>query len=403
MQTLTRESEEFLDDLAEELSVPEGRYEQAERSYRSLGDWLHRDVSTVREFDPRVYIQGSFRLGTTIRPLNEQEEYDIDSVCELRKLAKTDLSQQRLKAMLGAEVKAYRVAQNMVKPVREGRRCWVLDYADGAQFHMDVVPALPNGQAVRRLLEANGRDARWAGTAIAITDNEVPTYPHVTDDWPRSNPKGYSEWFKGRMASVLERRKRKLAEGMRASVEDIPDYKVRTPLQAAVMILKRHRDHTFRDRPEVRPISVIITTLAGNSYNGEETTGQALASILGGMDRHVLWHDERYWIPNPTDPLENFADKWVEHPERAEAFFAWLEMSRREFAVAVRSTDRKVITESLGRGVGSSLADRTYRRRQPPARPTLLKPASAATPSAGLAFPDRGRIPTKPRGFGGAQ
>lgn len=31
-QRLTRESEEFLEDLAEELSVPPGRYEQAERS-----------------------------------------------------------------------------------------------------------------------------------------------------------------------------------------------------------------------------------------------------------------------------------------------------------------------------------------------------------------------------------
>ena len=38
------------------------------------------------------------------------------------------------------------------------------------------------------------------------------------------------------------------------------------------------------------------------------------------MDQHILWHNNRYWIPNPTDPLENFADKWAEHPERATAF-----------------------------------------------------------------------------------
>ena len=247
------------------------------------------------------------------------------SVCELQKLGKTSLTQQQLKTLLGAEIEAYRRAQNMNKPLREGRRCWVLDYADGAQFHMDIVPALPNGQAARVLLESRGHDARWTITAIAITDKEGPTYYAVTDDWPRSNPKGYCEWFKSRMAAALERRKRVLAESMRASVEDIPDYKVRTPLQAAIMILKRHRDHTFEHRGDERPISVIITTLASHAYNGEETIGEAFAVILAGMDQHILWHNNRYWIPNPTDPLENFADKWAEHPERATAFYEWLQ------------------------------------------------------------------------------
>ncbi|MCB1468854.1 MAG: nucleotidyltransferase [Rhizobiaceae bacterium] len=399
--TVTRESEEFLEDLAEELSVPPSRYEQAERSYKSLGDWLHRDASSVRQYGPKVYVQGSFRLGTTIRPANEAEEYDIDSVCEFQRLSKASLSQQQLKNLLGAEIEAYRTAQSMNKPLREGRRCWVLDYADGAQFHMDVVPSVPNGQYARILLEARGLDARWTGTAISITDNECPTYTAVTDDWPRSNPKGYSEWFKSRMAAALERRKRMLAERTRASVEAIPDYKVRTPLQAAIMILKRHRDHSFEQRKDERPISVIITTLAAHSYNGEETIGQALVAILTDMDKHILWHDNQYWIPNPTDPLENFADKWAEHPERAKAFFEWLQKARTEFAQAAGSSERRLITETVGRGVGGSLADRAARRRQPPARPALLKTASVAPASAGLSFPDRGRVPTKPQGFGG--
>ena len=60
------------------------------------------------------------------------------------------------------------------------------------------------------------------------------------------------------------------------------------------MILKCHRDHSFENRKEERPISVIITTLAAHSYNGEETIGRALAAILTGMDRHILWHNNRY-------------------------------------------------------------------------------------------------------------
>ena len=401
--SLTPESEEFLEDLAEELSVPAGRYEAAERSYNSLGAWLLRDASTVRQYSPKVYVQGSFRLGTTIRPSSDVEEYDIDSVCEFQKLSKSSLTQYHLKALLGAEIEAYRIAQSMSKPLREGRRCWVLNYADGAQFHMDVVPALPNGQSARILLERRGFDTRWTSTAIVITDNESPTYNLVTDDWPRSNPKGYSEWFKSRMLAALERRKRILAESMRASVEAIPDYRVRTPLQAAVMILKRHRDHTFESRKDERPISVIITTLAAHSYTGQETIGQALATILTGMDKHIYRHNGRHWIANPTDPLENFADKWAAHPERAAAFSEWLEKARREFYAAARSSDRSLITETVGRGVGGSLADRAARRRQAPARPALLRPVSVAPTSAGLSFPDRSRVPTKPQGFGGAE
>lgn len=149
----------------------------AERSYKSLGDWLHPKASTVRQYGPKVYVQGSFRLSMTIRPLNEAEEYDVDSVYELQKLGKISLTQKQLKTLLGVEIEAYRRAQNMSKPLREGRRCWVLDYADGAQFHMDIVPALANGQAARVLLEARGLDARWTTTAIAITDKEGQTTP----------------------------------------------------------------------------------------------------------------------------------------------------------------------------------------------------------------------------------
>ena len=400
MATLTRESEDFLEDLADELSVPMSRYEQADRSYKSLGDWLHREDSTVREYGPKVYVQGSFRLGTTIRPLTEMEEYDIDSVCELTKILKSQLSQQELKEMLGEEIRAYHDAQNMKKPVREGRRCWVLDYADGAQFHMDIVPALPNAQSVRLFLEERGYDARWTRTAIAITDNEVPTYPLVTDQWPHSNPKGYADWFRSRTAVILERRKRKLAERIHASVEEIPDYKVRTPLQAAVMILKRHRDETFQDRPEVRPISVIVTTLAAHAYNGEETTGQALVSILRGMDEHIANVGGRHWIANPTDPLENFADKWEKHPERAEAFFEWLAQARQDFEQAARANNRVVIAETVGQGVGKAVAERARQRRQSPVGSPLLKPASVAPAVGGFSFPDKQRAPSKPQGFG---
>ena len=396
--TFTAESEAYLEALAENLSIPESRYESAERSYVALGEWLHREASSVRKLDPRVYVQGSFRLATTIRPLNEEEEYDVDSVCELRALTKSEVTQKQLKELMRVEVEAYRKSQNMSKALREGRRCWVLSYADGAQFHMDIVPAVPDPQRARAVLEARGLDARWTSTAIAITDNEGPAYAVLAEDWPRSNPKGYSEWFKSRMASFWEEQRRRISKSVTAGVEKVPDYRVRTPLQAAIMILKRHRDVMFESRADVRPISIIITTLAAHAYNGEGSIGRALASILDGMDRNIERRGAVFWIPNPTDQLENFADKWEKHPERGSAFFEWLAAARADFGRAANSSDRQFIVEAMSKsvrevpgGLGSGGGAKSQ---------TLLREGTAAPAAAGLSFPDSSRAPTKPEGFG---
>lgn len=397
--------EKFLQALADELAIPEARYEQAETSYKSLGDWFHRPESAVRNLDPTVYVQGSFRLGTAIRPVTDSEEYDVDSVCELKKLTKGDLSQFDLKQLLGQEIKAYHAAKGMTKPVREGRRCWVLSYADGAQFHMDVVPALPNGTEQRLLLERAHFDARWADTAIAITDREVLTYMQKTYDWPRSNPKGYGEWFKSRMAVVLARRKQDLVESLRrrgvtASVEQLPDFRVRTPLQAAVMILKRHRDNMFAREADLKPISVIITTLSGHAYGQEDTISGALFSILGGMDRYIQHDGNKYVISNPTDPFENFADKWEKNPLKAEAFFRWLRQARDDFGRAASAVTLQGMNEAVSARMGAALSDRAVRKIG--GGGGLLRAASMAPLAPVAAVPSFGnaaRIPTTPKGF----
>lgn len=398
----TKNAEDFLTALAEELAISDSRYEQACRSYTSLGEWLHRPESAVAKYDPQVYVQGSFRLGTAIRPLNDAEEYDVDSVCLLQSLGTKDLTQRNLKTLVGDEIKAYRKAQNMVKPVREGRRCWVLDYADGAQFHMDVVPSLPNATQQRILLETYGYDLKWSETAMVITDIESPVYQVLSDNWQRSNPKGYAEWFKMRMRDVFEQRRKMLAESTKASVEEIPDYKVRTPLQSAIMILKRHRDGMFEKRYDERPISIIITTLAAHAYNGEVKIADALYSILSRMDSFIERDGDRYIIRNPSDPLENFADKWPNHPERKDAFYEWLDQARQDFGNLAHQIEKRRLVESVRPHMGA-VADRAATRLSPTPG-SMLQPATgvaalgvaaASTP----AFPNTRREPTSPKGF----
>ncbi|WP_261403516.1 hypothetical protein [Chenggangzhangella methanolivorans] len=57
---ITPEAEKYLEALVAELEIPKSRYEQATSRYISLGEWLHRDASAIKKFDPQVYVQGSF-------------------------------------------------------------------------------------------------------------------------------------------------------------------------------------------------------------------------------------------------------------------------------------------------------------------------------------------------------
>lgn len=367
--TAPKHIEELLEDLAESLQIPPNRYEAAERSYKSVGDWLHRDTSSLRRAAPQVYVQGSFRLGTTIRPISEAEDYDIDLVCELS-LSKSLMTQAELKAALGYELAAYAKAHSMDAP-QEGRRCWTLNYADSAQFHLDTLAAIPDAAHKRLLLEQSRLSTEWSETAIAITDREHPGFRLLTEDWPHSNPKGYSNWFRSRMAVVFNARRQMLAMEARASVEDIQEYKVRTPLQYAIQLLKRHRDIMFVDRTEDKPISIILTTLSAHAYQQETTIAGALYSILQRMASFIENRDGVTWITNPTDPAENFADRWQRHPERRRAFYKWLKQAQADFQNAAVALTRDAAVAGLQPRVGKRLVEAAQARLQNAKRVTF--------------------------------
>lgn len=58
----------FLEGLAKDIDVPPSLYEEANSRYLSVGNWLGRPTSTLLKYSPDVYVQGSFRLGTPIKP-----------------------------------------------------------------------------------------------------------------------------------------------------------------------------------------------------------------------------------------------------------------------------------------------------------------------------------------------
>jgi hypothetical protein len=113
------------------------------------------------------------------------------------------------------------------------------------------------------------------------------------------------------------------AAELRLSIEAVPDWEVKTTLQRIVQVLKRHRDVYYANDLDSRPPSIIVTTLAGRAYSSERALADAVLETANDIHHHV----EKVggvWIVESPVADENFADKWVDHPERAEGFFRWL-------------------------------------------------------------------------------
>ena len=63
-----------IEEIAKVIDIPDTSYETAYKRYRDLGVWLSDPRAQCSRYSPHIYPQGSFRLGTVIRPIGEDEE-----------------------------------------------------------------------------------------------------------------------------------------------------------------------------------------------------------------------------------------------------------------------------------------------------------------------------------------
>ncbi len=225
METLNREN--ILEEVIASLDISPTDYESARKRYSSVAKWLEKGEYQSGD-NTDIYLQGSFRLGTVIRPYRNSQnaDYDIDQVCEI---IGSDTTAHQLKHDVGDRLKENRDYYRMLDD--EGRRCWTLKYASSDErpgFHLDVLPSRP---------------ANLASTNIEITHKGNVNYV-----WRSSNPKGYYRWFKGKNTfeeQLVENQRRSIYSANRdlyESVADVPKRLIRTPLQRSIQMIKRHRD-----------------------------------------------------------------------------------------------------------------------------------------------------------------
>lgn len=342
---ITKEQKRLLlEHMTELLELPDSAYQKAKKRYDDMGKWFGRDESPCKNNDPHIFPQGSFRLGTAIRPLDDKEEYDLDLVCKLEEgITKATHTQEALKDLVGSEIETYREARGIKSPLEEKHRCWRLEYQDDLSFHLDIVPCIPEDKIRRQLILESMRksgESEYISESVSqltlsITDDRHNGYKKICGDWHISNPEGYAKWFESRMNQIQQVVLKK------AQVDDVPLYKRKTPLQRSVQLLKRHRDQMFKGYDDIKPISIIITTLAARAYTGEPDVESALRTILSQMGSFVNSGFPR--IPNPVDPDEDFADKWPTQDGKTlrleQNFWNWLKQAQIDFDLVESSDD----------------------------------------------------------------
>jgi hypothetical protein len=365
---LTKEQKQQFSDILEELGktldISETQYEAAVKSYEAVGNWLAKEDSTLAPYSPEILAQGSFMLGTMVKPINDKDDLDIDLVCQL-KGKNTGWTQQDLKHKVGDRLKAHGTYKEMLD--EEGRRCWTLVYSDNANYHMDILPSVVD-KDYRMILEKAFSDTELKEIeklGIRITDNQMHNYDWETNhlEWLKSNPFGYGRWFFQQATLGFTK-----VISINEYIAAVPKYKKeKLPLQRVVQILKRHRDMIFNGN-EHKPISMIITTLASKAYSKETNIIEALINVVNTMENYIeeRWSDEHgkmiKWISNPVNDEENFADKWQEYPQREKNFYHWLSEVKKDLSniLGQRSKGLQFINESMVKPFGKDTVIKAF-------------------------------------------
>lgn len=276
------ELDQVLELLCEALQPTPSEWEDAVSKYEAAGTWLADLGSPLYQYRPEIKYQGSALLGTIVRPWL-REEFDVDLLCILQTNRYRNPDPLVLYEKVAARLEEHKTYRRLMN---RKDRCIELNYA--GQFHLDIVPAIPE---------------IGVGQALWIPDRKQLV-------WIRTDPFGYARWYFGR--SIVTKRAKHYEA--RADIAPLPPARRAseiTPLQRTSQLMKRRRDLYFKGSPDA-PKSIALTTLTAKHYGGEALCTDALLQVLHGIEAEIQSTNGILVIPNPVDPSENLGRHWNE-------------------------------------------------------------------------------------------
>ncbi len=237
--------------------------------------------------------------------------------------------------------------------LEEKKRCWRLNYA--GDFHLDLSPTIANPDCINR--------------GELVPDRALK-------EWHPTNPRAYKILFDERAALQPTFVGKFIAtQRDEATVEPFPVREaVKGILRRIVQLLKRHRDVFYENNTQdVAPISVIITTLAMQSYaycvrnhvfqDAMDLLVETIRMMPHFIDRPILDGRRGYAILNETTSGENFADNWNKDERRAPAFYSWHAQALSDFEVLRDAVGQDRVSLNMERSFGSGVTGRVLGNR----------------------------------------
>lgn len=249
---MTRRVNDFNIFMREHVNLNPSRYERLKRSDKAVSEYLSQNLVGYS----RTERQGSYALGTTIRPVKDTDEYDVDRLVYVE----YD-SSKGPKDYIDDVHRCLKDNGNYADKVQRNTRCVTVNYA--GEFKIDVVPCIAY----------NGNHF--------ICNRKKNEY-EVTDG------SGFRDWFND---------KNRITNGN---------------LKLATRLLKYLRDH----KKTFTAPSILLTTLIGNTVHDWEGDAQyktipdALLTVITRMDEFLQSHPSMPEIRNPALPSETFTRHW---------------------------------------------------------------------------------------------
>ena len=250
---MTKNNQEFTDFLREDVDLNQGRMDRLETAVGGVNEHLKKNLPGYQNMEK----QGSYALGTLIKPVDDNDEYDADI-----QIVMNPNPQWEAKDYVLAINRSLADNKTYTDKLRLKTRCVTVDYA--GDFHLDVVPR------------------------VTIKGKHY-VCNRIDNKFEETDGNGYRDWFN---------EKNRITGGN---------------LKRVVRLLKHLRDH----KNSFTAKSILLTTLAGNTIRASDegakavsTVADTLETVLSRMNDYLQRHPNMPEIKNPVLPTENFNRHW---------------------------------------------------------------------------------------------
>lgn len=289
--------DDVLNIICEKLQLTETQRLRVESAYNSVGDWLEKDIFFFNAgAKVEVYPHGSFRIQTTVKPYSKNE-YDLDFIAYIH----MNWQYHNPITILNEIERSLRSNGNFASKVERKNRCVRLNYDT---FHMDIQPGFP--------------------AQMQPVENKYLKVPDRKQfSWMDSAPKVFADdWFDkvSKLSEIAKQnRKTRFTKSFSRQVEArenlpmVEPFHLKSPLKRAVQLMKRYRDIYFDENPRkaaYKTSSIILTTLAGDLYQGEDSEYLIIKNTLARILEKLHKEGINFTVNNPIQPKECFTEKW---------------------------------------------------------------------------------------------